>query len=331
MPDDLAAHVRRQAGAVTRTQVLASGRTRKWLEHRLRSGRWVRVHPGVYVTHRGPLGWRTRAWAAVLHAGPGAALAGRAAAYELGMTRRPPDVVEVAVPVSRRATDVPGVRVRRRVDLERATARVLPPRTRAPETVVDLLPACRDQDAVVALLCDGVRAGAHPQSVRELLLPRPRWRWRGLALAALQQCEAGIESPLELRFHADVVRRHGLPGFEAQVREQLDGWWIRADARCRVAPVRVELDGRLAHPGGRTDADTWRDNEVVIGTTEITLRYRWRHVAGDPCRTAQQLVRALRSRGWTGTPRPCRSEGCTVGPRAGGRTARPSSDRRLGP
>lgn len=133
------------------------------------------------------------------------------AAYELGMTRRPPDVVEVAVPVSRRATDVPGVLVRRRVDLDRATARVLPPRTRAPETVVDLLPACRDQDAVVALLCDGVRAGAHPQSVRELLLPKPRWRWRGLALAALQQCEAGIESPLELRFHADVLRGTDCP------------------------------------------------------------------------------------------------------------------------
>jgi hypothetical protein len=173
------------------------------------------------------------------------------------------------------------------------------------------------------VLCDGIRAGAHPQSVRELLLPRPRWRWRGLALDALQECEAGVESPLELRFHRDVVRRHGLPQFEAQVREKLDGWWIRADARCRTAPVRVELDGRLAHPGGRTDADTWRDNDVVIGTTEITLRYRWSHVAGDPCRTARQVVRALRSRGWTGRARSCGTEGCTAGPPGGGRIAPP--------
>ncbi|GAB4067041.1 hypothetical protein GCM10028777_21820 [Angustibacter speluncae] len=312
MPDDLFQHVRRQAGAVTRAQVLASGRTRKWLECRVRTGRWVRVLPCVYVTHAGPRGWRTRAWAAVLYAGPGAALAGRAAAFELGMTRRAPDVVEVAVPAPRQVRDVPGVRVRSRVDLDRAVARVLPPRTRAPETVVDLLPACRDADAVVALLCEGVRAGVHPQSVRELLVPRPRWRWRGLALQALQECEAGVESPLELRFHRDVVRRHGLPRFEAQVRERLDGWWIRADARCRVAPVRAELDGRLAHPGGRTAADTWRDNEVVIGTTEITLRYRWEHVAGAPCSTAAQVVRALRSRGWTGRARPCRP-GCPVG------------------
>ncbi len=312
VPDPLAAQVRRQAGAVTRAQVLASGRSRKWLECRVRSGRWVQVLPRVYVTHAGPRGWRTRAWAAVLYAGPDAALAGRSAAFELGMTRRVPEVVEVAVPWPRQVKDQPGVRVRTREGLDRATARVVPPRTRAPETVLDLLPTCRGRDEVVGLLCDGVRAGVHPQSVRELLLPRPRWRWRGLALEALQQCEAGVESPLELRFHTDVVRRHGLPGFAAQVREQLDGWWIRADARCRDAPVRVELDGRLAHPGGRTDADTWRDNEVVIGTTEITLRYRWTHVAGDPCRTAGQLVRALRSRGWTGRPRRC-GPGCLLG------------------
>ena len=312
MPDDLAPLLRHQAGAVTRAQVRASGRSSKWLECRVRSGRWVRVHPGVYVAHRGPRGWRTRVWAAVLYAGPGAALAGRAAAYELGMTRRVPEVIDVVVPAPRQVRSLPSVRVRMRDGLDRAVARVSPPRTRAPETVLDLLPACRDADEVVALLCDGVRAGVHPQSVRELLLPRPRWRWRGLALQALQQCEAGVESPLELRFHRDVVRRHGLPRFEAQVREQLSGWWIRADARCRAAPVRAELDGRLAHPGGRTATDTWRDNEVVIGTTEITLRYRWEHVAGDPCRTAAQVVRALRSRGWTGRARPC-GAGCAVG------------------
>lgn len=311
MTDDLDRHLRRQAGVVSRAQVLATGRSRKWIECRVRSARWAQVHPGVYVTHDGPVGWRTRAWAAVLYAGPGAALAGASAAYELRMTRRVPAVVEVAVPAGRRVRDQPGVRVRRRDGLDRAVARVLPPRTRVPETVVDLLPACRDRDAVVALLCDGVRAGALPQTVRDLLLPRPRWRWRGLALEALQECEAGVESPLESRFHRDVVRRHGLPRFEAQVREKLDGWWIRADARCRDAPVRVELDGRLAHPGGRTDADTWRDNDVVIGTTEITLRYRWGHVAGDPCRTARQLVRALRSRGWRGRPSTC-GPGCSV-------------------
>ena len=48
--------------------------------------------------------------------------------------------------------------------------------------------------------------------------------------------------------------------------------------------MRVELDGELADAGGRTDDDTWRDNEAVVGTEEITLRYRWSHVVGDDLR-----------------------------------------------
>ncbi len=312
MPPSLERTAAQQAGALSRVQVLAAGRSRKWLECRVRSGRWQRVLPGVYVTHAGPPGWRTRTWAAVLYAGPGAALAGRAAAFEIGIVRRAPEVVEVAVPAGRLVRDQPWVQVRSRVDLPAATARHSPPRTRADETVLDLLPRCRDADAVVALLCDGLRAGADARTVHDLLVARPRWRWRGLALVALQECTRGVESPLEGRFHRDVVRRHGLPTFVAQQRELLDGRWIRADARCRAAPVRVELDGRLAHPDGRTDEDTWRDNEVVIGTDEITLRYRWRHVAGHPCRTARQLERALRRRGWTGRGRPC-GPGCGVG------------------
>lgn len=312
MPSALDRLAAQQAGTLARSQVIADGRTRKWLECRVRSGRWQRVLPGVYLTHAGPLGWRTRAWAAVLYAGPGAALAGTAAAFELGIRRRVPDVVEVAVPDGRRVRDQPWVRVRRRVDLPAATAQHNPPRTRADETVLDLLPRCRDADALIGMLCDGFRAGADPRTVHDLLVARPRWRWRGLALQALKECSTGVESPLEGRFHRDVVRRHGLPTFVAQQRELLDGRWIRADARCRAAPVRAELDGRLAHPDGRTDDDTWRDNEVVIGTAEITLRYRWRQVAGHPCRTARQVERALRSRGWSGGGRPC-GPGCVVG------------------
>lgn len=198
---------------VTRSQVLAAGRTRKWLECRVRSGRWQRVLPGVFATHDGPLGWRSRAWAAVLYAGPGAALAGRAAAFDLGIVRRAPDVVDVAVPSGRRVRDQPRVRVTTRIDLLDAVARTNPPRTRADETVVDLLPGCCDDDAVVALLCDGLRVGADARTLHELLAARPRWKNRRLALDALQECETGVESVLERRFHRDVLRRHGLPGF----------------------------------------------------------------------------------------------------------------------
>lgn len=80
---------------------------------------------------------------------------------------------------------------------------------------------------------------------------------------------------------------------------------MRADCVYRGRGVRVELDGGLGHPGGRTDKDTWRDNAVGMEHLELTLRYRWAHVAGRPCDTAAQVATALRSRGWAGTPTPC--------------------------
>ena len=311
MPDRLVVRARRQAGVLTRTQVLEAGRSAAWLRWRLADHDWVRVLPGTYVTHTGPLVWRTRAWAAVLYAGPGAALGLGSAGFEHRVVRREPHVVQVVVPSGRKVRDQAWVTVHRRADLATCVVRSSPPRTRVDETVVDLLPSRTDPEAVIGLLCDGLRNGAHPQTLRELLLARPRWRWRGLALPALQECETGIESPLEHRCHRDVLRAHGLPPFDLQVRQKLDGWWIRADARCAAFATRIELDGRLAHPDGRTDDDTWRDNEVVIGTDDRTLRYRWRHVAGHPCLTAGQTAAALRAGGWTGGARRC-GPACTV-------------------
>lgn len=128
---------------------------------------------------------------------------------------------------------------------------------------------------------------------------------RALLLELLGEAEPGIESPLEHRYARDVERRHGLPRARAQVRDRVGGRWIRADRVYEGLGVRVELDGRLAHPTGRTDDDTWRDNSVVIERSEVTLRYRWRHVAVEPCATAGQVASALRARGWTGGATRC--------------------------
>ena len=62
--------------------------------------------------------------------------------------------------------------------------------------------------------------------------------------------DSGIESPLEARYHR-IERLHGLPTAVLQERRVVDGGWIRAD---RVHPAYllvIELDGNLAHRGGR--------------------------------------------------------------------------------
>ena len=61
-----------QDAVVTRAQAVASGWTDGQVTRHLASGRWRRLHHGVFVTHTGPLVWSARLWAALLHAGPDA-------------------------------------------------------------------------------------------------------------------------------------------------------------------------------------------------------------------------------------------------------------------
>ena len=69
MPFDLM--LRYHAGIVTRAQAHRSGLSDRAIVHRVATGRWQRVHLGVYATFSGPLSRQARLWAAVLYAGVG--------------------------------------------------------------------------------------------------------------------------------------------------------------------------------------------------------------------------------------------------------------------
>lgn len=161
---------------------------------------------------------------------------------------------------------------------------------------------------MVALVAAAVRSRVWPWQVRQALAGASGratgpccWRCSG-------RWRTGVESALELRYRG-VERRHRLPRATLQVRKRLDDGLVRSDVRYPEQGVTVELDGGFAHPLGRTDADTWRDNAVLLARGDLTLRYRWAHVVRRPCDVARQVGEALRSRGWRGLPRPC-GPGC---------------------
>ncbi len=303
IPEAVVRLAERQSGAITVAQALARGVDRSWLERQVRQGRWQRVHRGVLVTWSGPLTWRARAHAAVLSAGPGAALSHRAAAYQHEMLDRPPRLVDVSVPHARRPRPTRGIVIHRRTPMPPAFGRL--PTVERACTLADLLSVARSVDEAIGVVANGVRAGVGPDDLRVLLAGRSRDRGRVLSLELVAAAEAGIESPLELRYHRDVGRRHRLPVPERQARDVVDGLWVRSDVLYRDHGLMVELDGVLWHRGARADADVWRDNAVLIGRDLLTLRYRWRHIAVTPCETAAQVSRALTARGWRGTPVPC--------------------------
>lgn len=293
----------RQAGVVTTAQLRVLGADDAWIGRQVGSGRWHRLHRGVLLTYSGPVSWRSRAWAALLYAGAGAALSHQAAAMRHEFASTPPRAVDVTIPADRRVMPSSGVTVHLRTGGPRASGR--PRTTWRGDTVVDLVDSALTVDDAVGWVCSASRAGTNRAEILDAVEHRGRFRNSGLLREILAEVAEGVESPLERRYHRDVERRHRLPRARLQVSEVVRGLWIRADAMYDAYGVRAELDGNLGHPGGRTDEDTWRDNAVILATGDLTLRYRWRHVAVDPCGTAAQVAAALTRGGWRGAPRPC--------------------------
>lgn len=308
-PDELAALARVQEGVVSTRHLTLRGADQAWIHRQVAAGHWQRMHQGVLYLYSGQIPWRARALGAAIYAGEGSALSHGAAGHLLGLLDRAPGVIEVSVPAERRVRPTAGVRVHLRRTMPRW--RGFLPVVVAEETVVDLVEDARSVDDAVALLSAAVRIGTPTAAIAGAAGRRARLRRRALLRDLLADVEAGVESPLERRYHHDVERRHGLPRARLQRTDIAGGRWIRADCVYEGFGVRVELDGWLGHPGGRTDADTWRDNAVLLQHLDRTLRYRWRHVVVAPCATAAQVAVALRAGGWTGEARPC-GPGCVI-------------------
>jgi hypothetical protein len=301
--------IARQEAVVTSAQLRAWGVDSAVLSRRIAGGDWQRLWRGVVALHSGAISWRERARGALLYAGDGAALSHASAAFVHGIVPTPGPQVVVTIPVRRAVSPQPGLDVRRRRSMPFAGGRLRA--IGVDVTVLDLVHELDSEDDVVGLVCDSVRAGVLPGRLLLQAGERRFLRHRTLVENLLGDDGQGVESPLEHRYVRDVERRHGLPAARAQVRERAGGRWIRADRVHVGLGVRIELDGQLAHPSGRTALDTWRDNAVLIERSEITLRYRWQHVVAEPCATAAQVASALHSRGWSGRARRC-SPTCTV-------------------
>lgn len=300
---DARAQALRQDAVATTAQLVTWGFGNDTIERRASSGEWQRLFQGVTVLQSGPLTWRQRARGALLYAGRGAALSHRSAAYLRDVLPSPGADFHVVVPHVRTVRPQPGLVVHRRRRMPWAGGGLRA--VDAEEAVICLAAEAPGDDDLVGLVCDAVRRGARPDLLLRRVAQRERLRNRGLLIDVLGAVGDGIESPLELRYRRDVERAHGLPRATAQKRERVGGRWIRADRVYDGWGVRVELDGQLAHPFGTTDGDVWRDNAVLLTSGDVTLRYRWSHVAVTPCVTAAQVAAALSSRGWTGRLRAC--------------------------
>lgn len=88
----------RQASAFSRQQALAAGATDPMIARRLRSGRWTRAQPGVYVLTGSSPSWLQDVWCAWLAAGPAATVTHESALRLHGVERTAPRPITLTAP-----------------------------------------------------------------------------------------------------------------------------------------------------------------------------------------------------------------------------------------
>jgi hypothetical protein len=204
----------RQWGVIGDWQLAQCGLSSSAISRWVASGRLHRIYPRVYAVGHTALCTEGKLLAAVLYAGPGAALSHSSAAHWWRLLSWVPDVIHVTSPRQRRS--LAGVRVHRAQRLERVMHRELPV-TPVARTLLDFasvapLEAVRKAVAEADFLhlldlgaIDEVTGTGRTGSAklrRALSLHRPEY--------------ARTKSDLEVLF-LDLCRRHRLPFPEVNV------------------------------------------------------------------------------------------------------------------
>jgi len=300
--DGIDALIQHQNLIVSRAQLQAAGWSATQIRRGLRSRRWQTLHPTVYATHTGPIGYDERRLAALLYAGPEAAWSHYTAAEQFGLLK--PDSggpVHVVIPKRRKVRPQPGLIIHRDEHWLRRLATVVPPRRSPAHAVLDIVGISHSPDQAAAVIAQACQSGrVNATDILNALADHPRLRHRRALLPILDDVASGSHSLLELRYLREVERRHGLPPGVRQRAVDNEFTDVFYDGFNLV----VELDGRLHLVPQQRWRDLDRDNRATL-RAEATLRYGWLDVTSRPCEAAVQVLHVLRRAAPVRTAKPC--------------------------
>lgn len=276
----------RQHGTVARRQLRALGMSETMVRDRLSRGRLLRLHRGVYAVGHAQLRPEGRWLAAVLAAGPGAALSHRSAAALHGI-RESDGAIDVAT--TRRVT-ARGIVVHRTtsLDAQDVTTRRGVRVTTTERTLVDLA-GMLTPDRVATLLRETDRLGRlNASALREALSRtsgRPGARALRAALTEHERLATSLTlSELEDRFVA-LLDAENLP--RPLTNHQIDG--ARVDAAWPSERLVVELDGwAFHHDRGSFQEDRSRDVRLARAGWRV-VRFTHADVVDRPPHVADTL------------------------------------------
>lgn len=256
-----------------RDQALRLGYSRRAVGHRLRTGRWRRVLPRVYLTVD-TMTERDRYDAALLYAGRGAALSGAAALRASGVRGvAEPRTVLVLVPPDNRAESTGWVRIRatgRPIRIERWIG---PRRVEVARATADQALSTRSLAEARALVARVVQQGRC--TVEELgteLDEGPRQGSAFLRLA-LAEVGSGAESAPEAEAAA-ILRAAGVAGFVQNATLLLpNGTHRRVDFYWPALRAVLEIDSVEWHFTTEDWARTW-DRHLQLTTAGYSVIHR---------------------------------------------------------
>lgn len=297
-----------QCGVLSVAQGRQYDLSRKAIAYRVTSGRWQRVHPGVYATRTGKLDFEQRVWAGYLYAGEGAVVSRRSAWWWADRELDEPGIVQIDVPHRRMVKSQAGLNIVRTRRLDEADIHPIawPRRFRVERAVLDCAAAALSLESAAATVAKAVQR--RTTSVGRLLevldrlstLPRRRYLHDVLVLAG-----EGAHTLIE-QAQAQCCRSHGLP--EPDRQRQIGATLADAAYDMPLGTVLAEFDGKLGH----LEASSWwkdmqRDNRNMTAGL-ATLRFPGFILLSQPHLVAVTIAEALTVRGWTGTvscPRGC--------------------------
>jgi very-short-patch-repair endonuclease len=282
----------RQWGVVARQQLLDAGLSATVVRDRVRRGRLLRLHRGVYAVGHARLRREGHWLAAVLAAGPGAALSHRDAAGLHGL--RPADHARVDVTTLRQPRAIRGVAIHRTIVLNADDITEVSgiPVTTVARTLVDLA-GLVPKDHLSRAIKEAERRNVLDVTQVEAVMARTRGRHgpghRALKKAIEDYAALGLsatDSALEDAFHR-LVRDHGLPS--PVVNANVEGF--RVDAVWRAQRIAVELDG-WAHHHTRDafQRDRERDATLTVAGWRV-VRFTHQDVTRRPDRVIHTLRR----------------------------------------
>jgi very-short-patch-repair endonuclease len=299
---ELAQFAAHQYGAFTAAQVDDCGFSRSTLHDQVRAGLISILHPGVYAVAGSPAIWERSLMAAVLAAGPGAAVSHRAAGRLWEIADPKDDIVEITVPRARYPR-LEGVKIHRSGDVhpDHVSRWKRFPVTKPARVIIDLGAVLSPEQVEDVLDRALTRKLITIPGVEWMLneLSRPGRTGVGVAGRILDERALGRErahGQLEPRM-ARLLRKAGLQPARFQYRiYSPDGRFLaQVDFAYPELLLAIEVDGWEIHGTPRAmGKDFVRQNGLVPFGWRV-LRFTWTQVVRQPEYVASTVAQTLTS------------------------------------